>query len=237
MIQFDKQQRDTLTAALTYYLRHGMDEPANRPEWLQKLACPTDDDTSLDRIGIERLLDKLQYGYDESWPKYIASVQFDYRPCASQDGSYIVTDPAGNTIAHVPNEEWAAKIADGFNGGKTALMPPVKQWSNGKHNYRVSADGSGFDILDPGSTRVAGAPHHIAAAQLCAALDQYAAGNKPCSTIEVGRWLNTNKANIAVATSKDVEAITRCVYAEQDDKLLIITEALPPRDATAATNI
>lgn len=49
------QELNTILAALRFYLDEGMGEPSNRPNWLQALACPTDNNTSLDDQGIDDL--------------------------------------------------------------------------------------------------------------------------------------------------------------------------------------
>ena len=55
-IELNTEQRDTVLAALEYYRRCGMGEPANRPEWLHDIACPPPfDTTSLDDGGIREL--------------------------------------------------------------------------------------------------------------------------------------------------------------------------------------
>lgn len=52
---------NTILAALRYYQHNGMGEPNNRPDWLEDIACPTEDDTSLDAEGIDFLCDQLNF--------------------------------------------------------------------------------------------------------------------------------------------------------------------------------
>lgn len=61
-IHVDAQQINTLLAALRYYQRQGMCEPDNRPDWLQAIACPTDDDTSEDEEGVDELCELINLG-------------------------------------------------------------------------------------------------------------------------------------------------------------------------------
>jgi len=54
-----QEQLNTVLAALRFYQHSGMCEPANRPDWLQAIACPTEDDTSLDSVGVDRLCEQF----------------------------------------------------------------------------------------------------------------------------------------------------------------------------------
>lgn len=57
-----RQELDTILAALRWYQDCGMGEPAKRPDWLQDIACPDENDTSLDSAGIDDLCEKLNTG-------------------------------------------------------------------------------------------------------------------------------------------------------------------------------
>jgi hypothetical protein len=59
MIQFDKAETNTILAALRLYQQQGMGDPAKRPDWLQEIACPNENDTSLDTDAIDELCDKI----------------------------------------------------------------------------------------------------------------------------------------------------------------------------------
>ncbi len=60
MLNVTDQEFDTILAALRFYQDKGMSEPANRPDWLQELACPTDNCTSLDNTGIDNLCESIK---------------------------------------------------------------------------------------------------------------------------------------------------------------------------------
>lgn len=64
-IHVDAQQINTLLAALRYYQHQGMCEPDNRPDWLQDIACPTDDDTSEDAAGVDELCELINLGRND----------------------------------------------------------------------------------------------------------------------------------------------------------------------------
>ena len=53
------QEFNTILGALRYYQKEGMGEPCNRPDWLQDIVCPTDDDTSLCAEDIDDLCDRI----------------------------------------------------------------------------------------------------------------------------------------------------------------------------------
>lgn len=60
-MNLDNSELNTILAALRFYQRAGMGEPCNRPDWLQDLACATDDDTSLDDSGIDALCERINH--------------------------------------------------------------------------------------------------------------------------------------------------------------------------------
>lgn len=59
-LELAEDELDTVLAALRYYQDRGMGEPANRPDWLQEIACPDGaNSTSLDDAGIDALCEKI----------------------------------------------------------------------------------------------------------------------------------------------------------------------------------
>ncbi len=57
--QLNEDERNTVLAALRWYQHTGMGEPSTRPDWLQDIACPSEDATSLDDAGISTLCERL----------------------------------------------------------------------------------------------------------------------------------------------------------------------------------
>lgn len=58
-MKLDKQELNTILAALRYYQRQGMGEPANRPDWLHEIATDNDHDISLNAEAIDKLCEKI----------------------------------------------------------------------------------------------------------------------------------------------------------------------------------
>ncbi len=57
--QLNEDERNTVLAALRWYQHSGMGEPSTRPDWLQDIACPSEDATSLDVTSIDALCERL----------------------------------------------------------------------------------------------------------------------------------------------------------------------------------
>lgn len=55
-------ERNTVLAALRTYQEAGYGDPANRPQRIQDIACPSISDTSLDDAGIDELCEQLNCG-------------------------------------------------------------------------------------------------------------------------------------------------------------------------------
>ncbi len=51
---------NTILAALRFYQHSGFGDPEIRPMWIQVIACPDIDDTSLDDAGIDALCEQLK---------------------------------------------------------------------------------------------------------------------------------------------------------------------------------
>lgn len=60
-IECDDAELNTILAALRFYQEAGMCDPANRSDFIQAIACPTDDDTSLDESGIDDLCERINF--------------------------------------------------------------------------------------------------------------------------------------------------------------------------------
>lgn len=58
-IHCDSDEFNTILAALRFYQASGMGDPSNRSDWLQEIACPTQDSTSLDDAGIDDLCQRI----------------------------------------------------------------------------------------------------------------------------------------------------------------------------------
>lgn len=59
-LDVDKDELNTILAALRWYQHSGMGQPFNRQDWLQKIACPDPgNNTSLDNDGISDLCTRL----------------------------------------------------------------------------------------------------------------------------------------------------------------------------------
>jgi hypothetical protein len=58
-LALDEAQRDTILAALRTYQRAGYGDPFNRPDYIQAIATPDDDSTSLDDEGIDDLCEQI----------------------------------------------------------------------------------------------------------------------------------------------------------------------------------
>lgn len=58
-ISVERDELNTILAALRYYQNGGMGEPSSRPDWLQEIACPDDDATSLADSEIDRLCEEI----------------------------------------------------------------------------------------------------------------------------------------------------------------------------------
>lgn len=54
-----EDELNTILAALRYYQYHNMGDPHRRPDWLQVIACPHPDNTSLDDDAIDSLCERL----------------------------------------------------------------------------------------------------------------------------------------------------------------------------------
>ncbi len=218
-------EANAIRAALTLYMRLNMNTPDNQPAWLREILRPGDKST----MDLEALCKRLYELRDP--PKYLAKLQYDVVK-DPHDNSWRVIDHAGNVIAYVPQEGAAKEIADAFNGDKSPLAPTPRPAERDKHSYRVNQAGTGYDVMTPGAEVIAQAPHHMAAERLCEALDQLAAGHKPCNAREVAVWLQKNTANIAIATENDVEELDRVIFATGDNKLVIISKRIPPSTPT-----
>jgi hypothetical protein len=59
---------NTIIAALRFYQEAGMGDPFERPDWLNDIACPTVDSTSLSDEEIDRLCEYLQTLVDVDQP-------------------------------------------------------------------------------------------------------------------------------------------------------------------------
>jgi len=60
----DLEQADinTILAALRFYQSESQGDPSFRSDWIQEIACPTEDDTSLDSDGIDELCERINCG-------------------------------------------------------------------------------------------------------------------------------------------------------------------------------
>lgn len=58
-IKCDDDELNTILAALRFYQEAGMGDPANRSDFIQAIACPTDDHTSLDAAAIDELCERI----------------------------------------------------------------------------------------------------------------------------------------------------------------------------------
>lgn len=67
-ISVEPDELNTILAALRYYQQSGMGEPSNRPDWLQEIACPDDDATSLSDSEIDRLCEEINCSPGEPVP-------------------------------------------------------------------------------------------------------------------------------------------------------------------------
>jgi hypothetical protein len=60
---FTRQEKNTLAAALTYYLSNDQGEPSSRSDEIHNIACGEhpllEEDISMDREGIEDLIGKV----------------------------------------------------------------------------------------------------------------------------------------------------------------------------------
>jgi hypothetical protein len=57
-----QEELNTILAALRFYQERGMGDPFKRPSWLQEIACPNENDTSLTASGIDSLCESLNCG-------------------------------------------------------------------------------------------------------------------------------------------------------------------------------
>ena len=59
MLRVTDQEFHTLLAALRFYQEKGQGEPANRSEWIHRLATNDDEVISLDEDGIDQLCERF----------------------------------------------------------------------------------------------------------------------------------------------------------------------------------
>ncbi|CAN0593721.1 unnamed protein product, partial [Ectocarpus sp. 12 AP-2014] len=55
----DDDELNTILTALRFYQEAGMCDPANRTDFIQAIACQTDDDMSLNETGIDEFCERI----------------------------------------------------------------------------------------------------------------------------------------------------------------------------------
>lgn len=115
---FDKAQTNTILAALRYYQQKGFGNPELRPDWVQEIACPTPDDTSLDTAGIDELCEAINapetvpYGVSPKTEAYIVMpsgmvLVFESPELSPKGTDYVrILDPLGGELYYWDSAEW-----------------------------------------------------------------------------------------------------------------------------------
>ena len=181
----------------------------------------------------------------EELPKYVATNTYIYSVIGN-NSAFELRDPAGNSIAFTRKQSDASAIATLLNFKRieeklavsTALPSPTAHAqvpspasstgirTDSKHYGRIKGPGPEFTIHTMAGQELGTVSDYVVATRICRALDQLEAGPKPPDAFEVGKWLHANKERVAVVNEENVVALERCVYAQQDDNLVLVTKKL-----------